>query len=177
MNNDYMVTYTGKKVYPFNMQIKDLDIIDIAHSLSLQCRFNGHVSKFYSVAEHSVLMSKYIIPVAAKWALMHDAAETYLPDVCHGVKHKHFLRLIDVENKITKLIEKRFQLGDFDSVKDVVKRLDTDMCLIEGRLLMPSHPDAQWQIGKVCPKIEIKCWSPLEAKAQFLYRVTELGII
>jgi hypothetical protein len=56
----WIQTYTGKKFYPLTATIDDIDIEDIAHSLSMQCRFNGHCYVFYSVAEHSVLIAENI---------------------------------------------------------------------------------------------------------------------
>lgn len=70
-------------------------IEDIAHSLSMQCRYNGHTREFYSVAEHSVhvarwVMAQYGTPQikrrAGRTALLHDAAEAYLGDVARPIK-------------------------------------------------------------------------------------------
>src|SRR5262245_14523978 len=58
----WIQTYTGRKFYPFAPFINDIDPEDIAHALSLQCRWNGHikaVGSFYSVAQHAVLCSYY----------------------------------------------------------------------------------------------------------------------
>ena len=56
-STEWIQTYTGVKFYPLNPCMDDIDIIDIAHSLSLQCRFTGHLSEFYSVAQHSVMVA------------------------------------------------------------------------------------------------------------------------
>ena len=45
-----ITTYTGKLFDPTNPNIDGIDIVDIAHALSLLCRGNGHVKHFYSVA-------------------------------------------------------------------------------------------------------------------------------
>ena len=66
-----------------------ISIIDIAHSLSLQCRFNGHCPVFYSVAEHSVLVMKALNDFKDRTfsiklelaALLHDANECYVGDI------------------------------------------------------------------------------------------------
>ena len=50
-------TFTGKTINLIMPKEEDIDILDIAHGLSNVCRYNGHCSKFYSVAEHSVLLS------------------------------------------------------------------------------------------------------------------------
>ena len=54
----YITTVTGKHFDPVNPDEKLIDIYDIAHSLSLICRANGHIKHFYSVAQHSVACAK-----------------------------------------------------------------------------------------------------------------------
>lgn len=55
---DWMQTYTGRRFYPLDPRPDEIDPEDIAHALSLLCRYGGHVDRFYSVAEHCVLMSE-----------------------------------------------------------------------------------------------------------------------
>ena len=54
MDTAWITTYTGKKFYPAVPDLELISIIDIAHALSMICRYAGHCTKFYSVAEHSV---------------------------------------------------------------------------------------------------------------------------
>ena len=49
-----MNTYTGKKFDPLQMKPEDVDLVDIAHALSLLCRGGGHIDRFYTVALHSI---------------------------------------------------------------------------------------------------------------------------
>ncbi len=79
-------TFTGRLVDPCAPQPEEIDINDIAHALSLTCRFLGHAYRFYSVAQHSVLVSELVPPRDALWGLLHDAAEAYLCDLPAPVK-------------------------------------------------------------------------------------------
>ncbi len=95
-----ILTVSGREVDPFEMTIDDIDIMDIAHSLSMQCRFAGHVPSFYSVAEHCVravqlLAASRDLAVEqlrgdriARSLLLHDADEAYLQDLVKPVKSR-----------------------------------------------------------------------------------------
>lgn len=93
IESGWIATYTGHKYYPLNPRPEDVCIEDIAHALSNVCRYGGHTSKFYSVAEHSVLVTRAVMEmdpgnkIHALQALLHDAAEAYLCDVPAPVKH------------------------------------------------------------------------------------------
>lgn len=62
------------------------DIEDIAHNLSMICRFNGSIPKFYSVAEHSVYVMRQVHPELRLAALLHDAHEAWMGDVTSPLK-------------------------------------------------------------------------------------------
>ena len=47
-------TYTGIMFDPIVPESEKIDIVDIAHALSMLCRGNGHMKHFYSVGQHSV---------------------------------------------------------------------------------------------------------------------------
>lgn len=73
-------TSLGNAVNPLVLMPRDIDILDIAHHLSMLCRWVGATREFYSVAEHSIRVS-YAVPQAdALWGLLHDAPEAYLGD-------------------------------------------------------------------------------------------------
>ena len=84
-------TFTKKKVDPTNLTADDVDIVDIAHALSLMCRANGHFPYFYSVGQHCV---NCMAEAAARGyservqlgCLLHDASEAYLADITRPVK-------------------------------------------------------------------------------------------
>ena len=74
-------TYTGKTVNPLALRPEDICIEDIAHHLSMLCRWTGAMREFYSVAEHSIRVSYTVPPQDALWGLLHDAPEAYLGDL------------------------------------------------------------------------------------------------
>ena len=83
-----LVIRQGKIIDLENMRPEDIDILDIANALGNTCRWSGQVSRFYSVAEHSVIVSRLVSPQNALWGLLHDAGEAYLSDLVAPIKAK-----------------------------------------------------------------------------------------
>lgn len=77
----FITTYSGAKFYINELNIEDVPIEDVAHALSMNCRFNGHLETFYSVAEHSVLVSRMVPKRYRLQALLHDISEAFIPDI------------------------------------------------------------------------------------------------
>jgi len=82
-----MRTYSRQTVYPFNPNPSDFTIDVVAHALSLKCRFNGQCREFYSVAQHSVIVSNACSPENQLWGLFHELDEVFLPDIPTPIKH------------------------------------------------------------------------------------------
>lgn len=85
-NGHYIRTYTGIQFFPTDPNPADIRIVDIAHALANICRFTGHCRRFYSVAEHSINVSRTVSPSNALVALLHDATEAYLNDIARPIK-------------------------------------------------------------------------------------------
>ena len=173
---DWMLTWTGKKFYPLDPDIESIDIRDIAHSLSLQCRYSGHCNDFYSVAQHSVLVSNYLPDEYKLWGLLHDAPEAYLSDVIRPLKP--FLRGYSAfEQRVMSTIAERYGLnyihgsGDIPSI---VKEVDNKILRDEFDQLMNNMYNYEMNIPDVGLGIKIEPMSPKEAKIYFLTTFNEL---
>ena len=150
MDNAWIQTYKGGQFWPLDPRPQDVDIEDIAHALSMQCRFAGHVKHFYSVAQHSVLVARHVPQEYRVYALLHDAAEAYLFDCPKPIRHKIVaysaednLPLHECEDAILYAIFDRYGIpySGKDLARDAVQRADRIALATEKRdLLNPGPP-------------------------------------
>lgn len=168
--SDWIQTYSGKAFWPLTPRATDLDIEDIAHSLSMQCRFNGHCRVFYSVAEHCVRVSHILPQESAFWGLMHDAGEAYLVDMPKPLK-RMMPEFEAHENNLLQEIAAFYGLSW--PIPDDVHTADVVLLMTEKRDLMSPEPQS-WGI-EVEPLAEvITPMTQEQAKAAFLARYEEL---
>ena len=168
--NDWIQTYTGRKFYPLNPNIDDIDIVDIAHSLSMLCRYNGHSTCFYSVAEHSVYVSQYVKPESALTGLLHDASEAYLGDISKPIK-PFLVGYEKFENRLMELISEKYNLI-YPFPKNI-KEIDCAILTDEKEIIM-AESEYKWSGLKKPIGVDIECWLPAKAKDEFLKRYYEL---
>ena len=161
MTNDrgWIQTYTGKRFWPLSPERGEICIEDIAWALSNMPRFAGHASRFYSVAEHSLTVSRHC-PVGLKLAgLLHDASEAYLCDIPSPVKyHEEFGFYRDIEAHLQARINNVFRIGFINAMnRTEIKRWDNIVTAAEAdRLMQPLDSElAEWidSILKSVPKI------------------------
>lgn len=167
----WMNTYSGEIFYIFEPDIEKINIQDIAHALSMICRFNGHVKKFYSVAQHSVLVSHICSPKYALEGLMHDATESYCGDMIRPLKC-FFPDFKKHELIIEQAIWKKFNLIKSKKMYDEVKRADDIALVTEARDLLPNAINLKLDHKALDKKIIPL--SPGVAKKKFLQRFEEL---
>lgn len=188
-----IVTYTGRNVDPLNLSPLDVDIYDVAHALSMTCRFGGHCSEFYSVAEHALRLSWAMeqdgFPRDVVFlALHHDDAEAYLADISAPLKRHHYLSrsareprelqtFIEAEEDALIAILSAF--GAETTYSQEVREYDRRICVDEWRALMPEGSDGgfagiegglgvgPWKFGER--------YSPSKARDMFLDRHAQLG--
>lgn len=167
----YIETYTGRNFYFKKPDPSDIYIEDIAHALGNKCRFAGHCVSFYSVAEHSYIVSHLVPSHLALAGLLHDASEAYLEDIPTPIK-PFMSSYYDLEAKIMFCIAEKF---GFDwPLDEQVKLWDKVQLRSEAKYLMPSGGKDYVGIptdknGKVP-----KCIMPYHAEKLFLERYYEL---
>jgi hypothetical protein len=168
-------TYTGEFVHPLALEPDRIHIEDIAHALANQCRFTGHVRKFYSVAQHSVYVSR-IVPAEWKlWGLLHDGSEAYLSDLASPLKHQTEFGAAfrEVEDSILLAICERFDLRtDLGDKPPEIARADDMLLWAEIRDLMPQEPIK----GEAAWKTKIRPWLPEVAERKFLEAYSALSL-
>jgi 5'-deoxynucleotidase YfbR-like HD superfamily hydrolase len=174
----YLQTVSGRFVNPFDPEPDQLDAGDIARALANVCRFGGHARSFYSVAQHSVIVSELVEARGgdaedAFAALMHDATEAYLGDMPHPIKHRSPLGAAfkAAEDHLEAAIRARFAIR-----ADVpeIKRVDRALLATERRAF--STEGWHWpELDGVEPlDIELTGWAPDEAADAFARRFAAL---
>ena len=166
-------TFSGVLFDFAHPELSPISLVDIAHSLSLLCRFAGHTKKFYSVAEHAVRVSYACEPELAMWGLHHDDSECYCVDIPRPLKHLEGMENYrEHERKVQKAIiaelNSILRMHDLAETEPTeVKWADMRLLVTEQRdLLHNSHPDFK----SVPPlKNEIKPWS--SRKANYIYQI------
>lgn len=138
---DWIRTYTGQQFNYSHLEIERIDIRDIAHSLSQQCRFGGHCLRFYSVAQHCVFVSQLVPPEYKLWGLLHDAPETYICDITSPFKNTKWMEGYRAfEQKIEICVFTRFGLiskhQPWLGIPSPVKRADWQAVVTEGKQLL-----------------------------------------
>jgi len=134
-----------KSGHYFNLLEPETSVIlleDIVSGLSKCCRFAGQCDWFYSVAQHSVLMS-FIVPAEARLAaLFHDASEAYTGDVSKPLKNALGDVFKRIETRIEAAIFDRFGLAY--PMHASIKQADRVLLATEQRDLMIRLRNDEW---------------------------------
>jgi hypothetical protein len=161
MIDGFIQTFTGKTFRPLAARLEDVDIRDIAHALALKCRFNGHCRTFYSIAEHSVRVSRWLEQngaprTLALWGLMHDAGEAYLADLGGPIKRvfhvhhegpdgKRIETFSDAEDRLLDVIAAALKFEPIDYA--AVREADLRLLMTEARDVMGGQV-VSWQVNE-----------------------------
>lgn len=169
----WMQTRSGKAYFHQDPQQNSINLLDIAHALSNICRFGGHTDHFYSVAEHSVLVSRVVPPEHALVALMHDATEAYVCDVPRPLKRMLGKVYADLEEKAWLAICEKFDMDP--ELPACVKEADNTVLIAEKNVMLLTPPIPWTWAANIEPAdVVIECWDPKTAKEMFLARFLEL---
>jgi len=174
MSDFWIQTYTGVRFDLLVPETEMVDINDIAHAESMQCRFTGHPKFFYSVAEHSfnvsTLVENYCRRVgmgaadgahAGLEALLHDAAEAYVGDMSrpmkmllraslreapHGWELEHFKSSFydRIELGVQRVVMKKFFGVPEFRNYPLIKKADMHMLAVEARQVLDGGPRHTW---------------------------------
>lgn len=147
-----------------------IELVDVAHGLSMTCRYGGHCARFYSVAEHAVLVAEKLEreghPEFALAGLHHDDAEAYLGDVPRPLKLLMMRAAVPSVAGSYGQLEAAMDFAVWDALgrdlweamhyqHPLVKAADNWAALTEARALMPSggegwsywKMDVPWPVG------------------------------
>ncbi|RWJ03431.1 hypothetical protein [Mesorhizobium sp.] len=182
---NYMATSSGRKYWPFDPRPDEIDIEVIAHHLANTARWAGATQHkrfksriFLSVAEHSVLVARYLAevlkrPDLALEGLLHDGTEGYIGDLIRPLKYSPEFRkpFLEVELLNETPLGSRFNLV-YPFPKEV-KIADEAVTSAEQEQCIFWHPDEQFEPGhlhdhtNVAP-YQIEMLEPYPAKELFL---------
>lgn len=161
-----ITTRSGRQVSLHAPRPDQIDIGDIAHGLAYQCRFNGQVSRFYSVAQHSILVASILPDHLKLVGLLHDVAEAYLGDIVQPLKQ--FLPEFEwIERRFMAVIGDRLGI-ELDHHPEV-KHADLVALATEKRDLLPREK-CHWEVLEgIQPSSRlILPMTPMEAEDAFL---------
>lgn len=161
---DWILTFTGNKVWTIDPRVAEISIIDIAHALSMSCRYTGHGVNFYSVAEHCCHLYDNCSEENRFWALIHDASEAYISDINRPTK-PHIAGYKEIEDGLMRTICLRFGLSP--TMPSEVMDIDLRICKDEmfQNLRGFNMSDRIQALG-----VTLEYWDPKRAEREFLDR-------
>jgi len=163
---------SGKPFFPLDPRPDEIEIDDIAIALSRICRFGGHTTTFYSVAEHSILVSLLVPDEHRLTALLHDATEAYIGDMIRPLKSQ-IPQFSEIENNLWGAIAERFSLPV--EMPSCVKEADVLSLAIEKRDVMAEPIGVDWGTLPSAPNISTS-WSLRAGSAkEFLLHFYKYG--
>lgn len=139
---DWFQTHSGVRFFPLDPHPEDINIDDITHALARTCRFGGHVRDYYSVAQHSVIVSNIVPEELALYGLLHDATEAYIGDCVRPLKYS-MPQYREIEENLWGVVADRF--GLHREIPAEVKHADNVALITERRDLLANQQEwGEW---------------------------------
>lgn len=169
---DWIWTYTGRRL---EFDKPEPYIADIAHHLSIINRWTGATREPYSVAQHSVLVSKQLPERLALFGLLHDAAEYAFNDLNKPAKNHAARAYSDMLDRLQEAIYMKYCGGSPSEAEHAaIKAADLTVAATEARDFMKRYSDVDYFQGNRPLEYSIEVWPWRDAKTQFLNRFLEL---
>lgn len=176
--------YSGTRFDLIDPKPESIHVDDIVRSLSNQCRFNGHVSRHYSIAQHTILVADNVPPELRAVALLHDASETWTGDISAPVKQA--LRALDgspvsgldwIEAQIWIAIRERFAHLHLPPLIPPEVKLADKRALVTERRDLRVDSGLDWATDGVEPfKSCIEYWDSYHSMDVLYHAFREAGI-
>jgi hypothetical protein len=172
----FIETYTGRPFWPLQPSAEGLSIIDIAHALSNQCRYSGHVAWFYPTAQHCCLLADYCLAngfsaLVALQLLMHDGAEAYLVDVPRPVKQ--FMPQYRLWDHAINVCIREWMDWSHLPIPSVQDEFDSRI-IVDERAQLMCRSGNDWGHRLEPLGVTIERWTPERAEKEFLTRYAAL---
>jgi len=171
-NGHYVWSYKGLKLWPSDPRMSDFDIVEIANAISKDCRFGGQIHDFYSVAEHSVIMSFLTADPLA--GLLHDGLSEYLLRDMPKPTKRMLPDYNEMEHHLMLVGSDKYGIVLGPQLKELDQRLVAD----EAMVLFPMEPSwlKQWPLPCLGDSVKnlIKCWDHDTARGMFLRRYIDI---
>jgi hypothetical protein len=163
-------TFTGKLFDPFDIKPEDINLKDIAKGLSNVCRYQGQTTFHYSVAQHSVYISRALPEEYKLYGLLHDASEAYLSDIPKPLKVRPEMAFYrEAEAAVQRAIYKRFGLNEVEP--DILHKLDR---AIWGNEIPALFRGQRAVHGESIPDLKVVTWRQRNAYSVFLHEYSTL---
>jgi hypothetical protein len=171
----WIQTYRNHKLSVFAPDPKEIDIKDIAHVLSTNCRFGGHCRTHYSISNHSLYVASILPPELKLLGLLHDAAEAYVGDLPRPIK-KMIPEFKNIENKVLEAISIALEVPDLNNLPKEVHEADNIALVAEAKALFEYDVDNWTDKYKLTPTKKILSLTSEESEMEFLMTYRDLKI-
>lgn len=176
-------TWSGLLIDPFRPEVNDIRIDDIAHALSLVCRYGGHIDFHYSVGQHSLYVYERVKetgitdPCCLLMALLHDAEEAYLGDMPSPLKHRYQKYVNDGIDLRTFIYDKFIPGWDMNRMwLDIVESADADLYVMERMSYFQSGSEARRTMMQKFGRTPLASHlTPKEIESKFLLEFARLS--